>query len=70
MKKIVVSVVVVLVACWVVFPSVGISKPEFAKKENNAPCTTCHVKPVKGDENLNDVGKCYKEKNNLAECKK
>ena len=69
MKKIVMSLAVVLVASWIVFPSVGMSKPEFAKKEGNVPCTTCHVKPAKGDENLNPVGKCYKDKQDFAACK-
>lgn len=43
------------------------SKPEFAKKEGK-PCTNCHVKT--GEKELNDVGKCYKEKQSLAECSK
>lgn len=42
---------------------------EIGKKEGKA-CTVCHVKPVKGDENLNDTGKCYKEKKDLKACEK
>ena len=67
MKKIAMLSVVALVGMWMVLPSVGFSKPEFAKKEDK-PCTFCHVKPMKGDENLNAVGKCYKEKKDLKAC--
>ncbi len=44
----------------------AMSKPEFAKKEGK-PCTNCHVKAGKPD--LNDIGKCYKEKKSLDDCK-
>lgn len=70
MKKIVIAVMFVLFASWVVVPSMSFGTAEFAKKEKNEPCKTCHVKPMKGDENLTDAGKCYKEKKDLAACKK
>ena len=44
-------------------PSYG--KPELTKKEKK-PCVTCHVSAKSKD--LNDVGKCYKEKATLAGC--
>lgn len=69
MRKAILGTLVMLLACWIVFPSMGISKPEYATKEKVA-CTVCHIKPAKGDENLNEVGKCYKEKKDLAACKK
>jgi len=68
MKKTALATLAVLAATWVVLPTLGFATPDFAKKEGK-PCTTCHVKPVKGDENLNPVGKCYKEKKDLAACK-
>ncbi len=37
----------------------GYSKPEYAKKEGKN-CVTCHTKM--GSKDLNDTGKCYKEK--------
>lgn len=39
-------------------------------KDTGKACTFCHVKPVKGDENLNEVGKCFKEKKSLKDCEK
>ena len=39
-------------------------KPEYAKKEGKT-CTYCHVKM--GSKELNDKGKCYKEKNHSLE---
>jgi len=68
MKKTILAVAVLVVASWCV-SSMSVAKPEFAKKEGK-PCITCHVKPMKGDENLNPVGKCYKEKKDLAACTK
>lgn len=68
MKKVLLGTLLVAVASWVVFPSLGYSTPDFSKKEGNAPCTKCHVKPMKGDENLNPVGKCYKDKKDLKAC--
>ena len=47
--------------------SVSFGKPEYTKKEKKG-CTTCHVK-VK-DKDLNDVGKCYEKKKDLAACAK
>ncbi len=41
------------------------AKPEFSKKEKKG-CTTCHVSAKSKD--LNDVGKCYKEKKALDSC--
>jgi hypothetical protein len=43
-------------------PSYG--KPEYMKKEKT-PCTTCHASAKSKD--LNEVGKCYKEKGNKLE---
>lgn len=71
MKKTVLAVLVVLAASWVIYPMVGFTKADF---EKGKPCTVCHTKPIKGDENLNDVGKCYKAqpdgKKDLAACEK
>ena len=39
--------------------------PEFTKKEKKA-CTVCHVNAKSKD--LNEVGKCYKERNSLTGC--
>lgn len=66
MKKLLLAVVAV---AWLAVPMVGFSTVEIGKKEGK-PCTACHVKPIKGDENLNDVGKCYKEKKDLKVCEK
>jgi hypothetical protein len=41
------------------------AKPEYTKKEKKA-CTVCHTTAKSKD--LNDVGKCYKEKNSLQGC--
>ncbi len=40
--------------------------PAISKKEGNAKCVTCHV--AMGKKDLNEVGKCYKESKNLANC--
>ena len=69
MRKTALAVAVLIAASWLV-SSVSFAKPEFTKKEGNAVCTKCHVKPMKGDENMNDVGKCYKEKKDLKACEK
>lgn len=45
----------------------AVSKPEFAKSTGK-PCAMCHVKA--GSKDLNDVGKCYKDKKDLAACEK
>ena len=66
MKKAMLAVAVLVAASWLV-TSTSFAKPEFAKKEGK-PCTACHVKPMKGDENLNPVGKCYKEKKDFKAC--
>ena len=44
-------------------------KPEYTKKEKKA-CSVCHssAKPTKEVEALNAVGKCYKEKKDMAVC--
>ena len=68
MKKVLLGTLALLVATWIVFPTTGLTTADFAKKEGNAPCTKCHVKPMKGDENLNAVGKCYKDKKDLKAC--
>lgn len=51
----------------VVNPAQG--KPEYTKKEKKG-CTTCHsmAKPTKENEALTAVGKCYKEKKDMAAC--
>lgn len=67
-RKVLLGVLLAVGASWVVLPATGYPKPEFAKKEGNVPCTTCHIKPGKGDENLKDVGKCYREKKDLKAC--
>jgi hypothetical protein len=69
MKKSVLVALVAVIASWVLLPTLGLTTVELGKKEGK-PCTLCHVKPVKGDENLNDVGKCYKEKKDLKACEK
>lgn len=40
-------------------------KPEYSKKEAKA-CVACHIK--NGAKELNDVGRCYQEKQSLKEC--
>ena len=57
-----ISVGLVLAAFTVTFVH---GKPEYSKKEGKA-CNTCHVK--NGAKELNDVGKCYKEKKSLVDC--
>jgi len=56
------------------FTTMGLAKPEYAKKEGVKSCTTCHAK-MEGKEamakNLNDTGKCYAQNDHsLAKCKK
>ena len=41
------------------------AKPEFSKKEKKG-CATCHVTAKSKD--LNDTGKCYKDKKSLDCC--
>jgi hypothetical protein len=66
MKKIVVGTLFVVATTLVA--GVGYSTVDMSNKENKAPCTKCHVKPMKGDENLNAFGKCYKEKKDAKAC--
>lgn len=66
MKKLLLAVVAV---AFLAVPMVGFTTVEIGKKEGK-PCTACHVKPIKGDENLNDVGKCYKTKKDMKACEK
>ena len=47
----------------IVTPSAA--KPEFSKKEKKG-CATCHVTMKSKD--LNDTGKCYKDKKTLDGC--
>ncbi len=68
MKKTVLVTLAVVAATWILLPSLGLTTVDMGKKEGK-PCTACHVKPIKGDENLNAVGKCYKEKKDMAACK-
>ena len=49
--------------------SVGYGKPEYSKKEKKG-CQTCHVDAKKKAKDMNDVGKCYAEKKDLAACTK
>ncbi len=67
MKKVTLGIAILLFAGWLLYPAAGMTTADFSKKEG-VPCTKCHVKPMKGDENLNAVGKCYKEKKDLAAC--
>jgi len=67
MKKF--AVLAVAVCMSLAFATTVFATAELGKKESK-PCSACHVKPVKGDENLNAVGKCYKEKKDLAACEK
>lgn len=65
MNKITVAAVAVCMA-WVFSASVN-ANPKFAK-ESGKPCATCHV--TTGKPELNDIGKCFKEKKDLAACAK
>jgi hypothetical protein len=55
----------VLFAGMVMMTATSQATPVIAKKEG-VKCTVCHVKMGKKD--LNDVGKCYKEKKSLTGC--
>lgn len=68
MRKIVVGAVLVVLASWVVFPGLGFTTPDNAKKEGNKPCTTCHEAGKFNKEGLNAVGKCYAEKKDWKAC--
>jgi hypothetical protein len=66
MRKLkVVAPVVIFLAAMVGSSTMSYAKPEMTKKEKK-PCITCHVAAKSKD--LNDTGKCYKEKNTLAGC--
>lgn len=65
MKRITVVAVAVCMA-WVFSGSVN-ANPKFAK-ETGKPCSNCHV--TTGKPELNDLGKCFKEKKDLAACAK
>lgn len=68
MKKIVVGTLAVVLASWVLFPSMGLTTADMAKKEGNKPCTTCHDAGKFTKEGVNAVGKCYAEKKDLKAC--
>jgi hypothetical protein len=65
MKKVAAIAVAVSLA-WVFAGPVS-ANPKFAK-DTGKPCATCHITTGKPD--LNDVGKCFKEKKDLAACAK
>ncbi len=55
------------VLAFIMVASFSLAKPEYAKKEGNKPCTSCHIKA--GSKDLNEMGKCYKENDHsLAKC--
>jgi hypothetical protein len=56
----------VLAAGLIVSTTTSSATPAIAKKENVKSCTTCHAKA--GSKDLNDVGKCYKEKKSMKDC--
>ena len=56
----------VLVAGLIAATSLSFAKPEFSKKEGGAKCVVCHT--AMGKKDLNDVGKCYKDKKDLKAC--
>lgn len=58
-----------LAVVFVMSSSVSFGKPEYTKKEKKG-CQTCHVDAKKKAKDLNDVGKCYGEKKDLAACTK
>ncbi len=67
MKASRISVAVVAVAmAWVFTGSVNAS-PKIAK-DSGKPCAACHT--TTGKPELNDFGKCYKEKKDVAACTK
>jgi len=66
MRKIaILTVVVAVVAFSWMSASLLHAKPEISKETGKA-CTFCHTKAGKPD--LNDKGKCYKEKGSLDDC--
>ena len=61
-----VATTLVLVAGLILGNSLSFAKPEYSKKENGAKCVACHT--AMGKKDLNDTGKCYKEKKDLKAC--
>ncbi len=57
----------VLAAGLIVNTTTSHATPAIAKKEGVKSCTGCHVKA--GSKDLNDAGKCFKEKKSTKECK-
>ena len=55
----------VLAAGFFAATSLTFAKPEYAKKEG-VKCVACHT--AMGKKDLNDVGKCYKDKKDLKVC--
>lgn len=60
------AVTAVLCMAWVFAGPVN-ANPKIAK-DTGKPCATCHTATGKPD--LNDLGKCFKEKKDLAACAK
>lgn len=68
MKKIFIGTLAVVLASWVLFPNLGLTTPDIAKKEGNAACTKCHEAGKFNKDGLNAVGKCYQEKKDVKAC--
>lgn len=69
MSKVKVIVVVAIAAAFSVLAISSLYADAKIAKETGKTCTHCHVKVGKPE--LNDVGKCYKEKKkSLDECSK
>ena len=67
MKRVIRALAIVAAVTLLVAP-LATGTPEYAKKEQKQ-CTVCHTALGKPD--LNDVGKCYKERNrSLVGCEK
>lgn len=60
------AAVVAVGMAWVFAGTVN-ANPKFAK-DTGKPCSTCHT--TTGKPELNDFGKCFKEKKDLAACTK
>ena len=58
----------ILVAGLIAASMSSFAKPEYSKKEGGAKCVVCHT--AMGKKDLNDVGKCYKDKKDLKACQK
>lgn len=63
MKLLVITVMALAISAFVA--SSLYATVEVGKKEGK-PCTHCHTKA--GSKDLNDTGKCYKEKGSLGGC--